>query len=247
MSGARVHFTPDMELWPEVQDLIFGHCVGKSLPALGMVHRLWVALFQETQAGQRPGVLSAKAVMRWEAAAARDAEYPKIAVLVACGLIAPATDGPAGTSDFLCRRFAALHPELDPAHRDPAEVGRRMSSMQRGLKKAESPATQLTLEMDRTWFQLPDGKPAAADICRQVYPTVVMLDRALGRMGNPRGQHQIGEGLVRGLVALLAEHGYEKLKACGARLVRSYGDPAIPATTEELVQNWEHVVPLLKQ
>lgn len=231
-----IHLPIDVEQWPEIREL--RGVWPKEVDALGVTVRLFVELCRQVSVTRQVGVLTAKSVR----SITREMPDKWIEAMVDAGLLVPQGD------DYSCPRFAGLHPHLDPSFRSPGMKGALHHRHRSDLKRFNARVTQVSLFLPPEWFAKPDGQAMSTAETQSVMMVIRAFDGALGRSERPETELGYTQTLISDAFGVLTKHPPELIRTIAEAVLdlrenlRSH--PAIPATTEQLLPQFDQVVRL---
>jgi len=137
----------------------------------------------------------------------------------------------ADGKDWVCPRFALLHPELNPMTRSNAAKGGDKKAFNAKQRESREGALQLGLEINPEKFHDASGNPLLQDEANEVVVFITTLDNALFKQARPTWNFT--EALLVNAVETWRKLGRERLNVIAAQLVQKRKHPLLSNMTAE--------------
>lgn len=142
---------------------------------------------------------------------------------------------------WMCSRFARLNEHLSPDYKPMHMKGAAASKLTRQLRKEEQHGMATAMLFSPESWKLPDGRAMTSDEIKQVRLVVIGLDGALGIEDRPN----VGgwpEGLTHDAWRVTQKYKPEERELILRWVLHHATHPAIPKTTEQLLERFDEVV-----
>ncbi len=238
----------DFERLPDYQQLVvlLGGEDGATPPvkAAFIFTRLFVDLAYQAEKTNEPGLLTAAgAELFCRSVHGRVglgcAEIIEILCRSELLVMRSVSNPPTEAMEYFCPRFAKLNPHLSGDFKPGHLKGADLSAHVRRKRGVAEDAAKLSMLLPIDTWKGRDGKELDANQINRTIRLIKTLDNCTRRPG--RNKSEFGEGLIADAAAVADAHTDDELEAACRWLVLQREHPAVPKTTEQLLQQWETV------
>jgi hypothetical protein len=201
------------------------------MAALFIFVRLWVDLAYQAQSTKPLGFLPEDSMTLFVSALGREmGEFEPVSMLVEAGILRAENGG------HLCERFARCNPHLSPDFKSGQTKGAEHSALVRGKRRVAHEAMQQAMLLPASAMKRRDGRPIEGADVNRCLIIIRTLDNCLKLAA--RNTANVGEGLLADAAEVMDRYTPEQLEATYFWIIDHRDHPALPKTTEQLLQNF---------